>query len=157
MSVLLSVGLGTKLRRLLERLDGDVQRLYDEMGVGFRPRFYPVVRLLLRDGPQNVNAIAEQAGVSQPAITQTLGEMKKLGLIEAESGADRRKQIIRLSAKGKKLAEKLEPVWSATHRAAASLESELPARLGEILDQALAALERQPFSHRIHAELGGQR
>lgn len=153
----LPVGLGTKLRHLIERLDGDVQRIYQEMGANFRPRFYPVVCLLLRHGPQSVNAIAEQVGVSQPAITQTLGEMRKLGLIEAKSGADRRKQIIRLSTKGEACAGDLEPLWSATHRAAAKLESELPAGLGKVVDEALAALDRQPFNHRIRAELGVQR
>ncbi len=147
------VGLGTRLRHLLERLDADVQRIYDEMDVGFRPRFYPVVLLLVGHGPQNVNAIAEHVGVSQPAITQTLGEMKKLGLIESESGADRRQKIIRLSTKGESLAKNLEPVWNATHRAAAQLESELPVGLGEIVDKALAALDRQPFKHRVRAEI----
>lgn len=149
----LSVGLGTKLRHLITRLDGDVQYIYDELDLSFRPRFYPVVRFLLQGGPQNVNAIAEKVGVSQPAMTQTLGEMKKLRLTGTKPGVDRRLQIICLTAKGQALAETLEPIWGAVHRAASRLESELSVKLGEVVDQALAALDQQPFHHRIRAEL----
>jgi DNA-binding MarR family transcriptional regulator len=153
MSSPLPLGLGTKLRQLIARLDGDVQELYDEMDVPFRPRFYPVIHLLFQE-PQHVNSIAAQVGVSQPAITQTLGEMKKIGLIATKSGSDRRKQIIRLTSKGQSLAGTLQPVWSATHRAAAGLDADLTARLGEIVDQALAALDLKPFKDRIRTELG---
>jgi DNA-binding MarR family transcriptional regulator len=148
----LGIGLGSKLRQLVARLDRAVQQIYDEVDVGFRPRFYPVVRLLLQ-GPQNVNAIAEHVGVSQPAMTQTLGEMRKLRLTGAKAGADRRLQLICLTARGRAVAETLEPVWGATHRAATKLESELSARLGEVIDQALRALDRRPFCQRIRTEL----
>ncbi|HZA38914.1 MAG TPA: hypothetical protein VE486_07200 [Candidatus Baltobacteraceae bacterium] len=152
MSASLPAGLGTKLRQLITRLDGDVQQLYGEMNAPFRPRFYPVVRLLLLK-PQTVNSIAAQVGVSQPAITQTLGEMRKIGLIAAKPGSDRRKQIIHLTRKGESVAEKLQPVWNATHRAAAGLDADLAARLGEIVDQALAALDERPFKERIRIQL----
>lgn len=149
-----SIGLGTRLRHLIMRLDGDVQYIYDELDLSFKPRFYPVVRLLLSEGPQNVNAIAEKVGVSQPAATQTLAEMKKLSLTRTKAGADRRLQMICLTAQGEALAESLEPIWSAVHRAAVKLESELSVKLGEAVDQALAALDRHPFHHRIRTELG---
>jgi DNA-binding MarR family transcriptional regulator len=152
MSAALVVGLGSKLRQLITRLDGDVQQLYGEMRVSFRPRFYPVVRLLLRES-QNVNSITAQVGVSQPAITQTLSEMKKVGLITTKPGRDRRNQIIRLTSKGQSLAERLQPVWSATDRAAAGLDADLTARLSAIVDEALAALDKKPFRDRIRAEL----
>jgi DNA-binding MarR family transcriptional regulator len=146
------LGLGTKLRQLIARLDGDVQQLYGEMDVPFRPRFYPVTRLLLQE-PQNVNSIAAHVGVSQPAISQTLGEMKKVGLIATKSGPDRRNQIIHLTRKGQSLSRTLQPVWNATHRAAAGLDADLSSRLGDIVDQALAALDEKPFKKRIRTEL----
>src|SRR5688500_7655530 len=49
------IGLGTRLRNLILRLDGDVQYVYDELDLRFKPRFYPIVLLLLDAGPQNVN------------------------------------------------------------------------------------------------------
>ena len=149
-----SIGLGTKLRNLILRLDGDVQYIYDELDLKFKPRFYPVVRLLVSEGPQSVNAIAENIGVSQPAATQTLAEMKKLRLTKTKPGADRRLQMICLTAEGEALAESLEPIWNAVHTAAAKLESELSLKLGAAVDEALAALDRQPFHQRVRTELG---
>ncbi len=149
-----SIGLGTRLRNLILRLDGDVQYVYDELDLRFKPRFYPIVRLLLDAGPQNVNAIAETIGVSQPAATQTLAEMKKLRLIKTKPGADRRLQMICLTAEGEALAGSLEPIWTAVSRAASRLESELSVNLGQAVDQALSALDRQPFHQRVRTELG---
>lgn len=148
-----SIGLGTRLRHLIMRLDGDVQYIYDELELDFKPRFFPVVRLLQSEGPQNVNAIAETVGVSQPAATQTLAEMKKLRLIRTKPGADRRLQMICLTAQGEALAESLESIWNAVHQAAVKLESELSTKLGAAVDEALAALDRQPFHQRIRTEL----
>lgn len=148
-----AIGLGTRLRHLIMRLDGDVQYIYDELDLSFKPRFYPVVRLLLTEGPQNVNAIAEKIGVSQPAATQTLAEMKKLRLTTTKPGADRRLQMICLTAQGEALAESLEPIWNAVQRAASRLESELTLKLGVAVDEALAALDRQPFHQRVRTEL----
>ena len=148
-----SLGLGTKLRNLILRLDGDVQYIYDELDLRFKPRFYPVVRLLLDEGPQNVNAIAQKIGVSQPAATQTLAEMKKLRLTTTKPRADRRLQMICLTAQGEELAESLEPIWNAVHRAASRLEAELTLKLGAAVDEALAALDQQPFHQRVRTEL----
>ena len=49
-----AVGLGTLLRRLLDLLDGDVQRAYDELGLDYRPRYTPVVVALLDLGPSSI-------------------------------------------------------------------------------------------------------
>jgi DNA-binding MarR family transcriptional regulator len=142
-------GLGTRLRKLVEALDGDVQQLYDELGSAFRPRFFPIVQKLRRDGPAGVSEIAGAAGVSQPAATQTLREMETAGLIAFEIGADRRKRLAAISAEGERRAAALDPVWKAVEQAHAALEAELGNRLSTVVDQALAALDREPFAARI--------
>lgn len=147
-------GLGTKLRRLTAELDGGVQEIYDRAGIGFRPRFYPMARLLSASGPAGIGALARSAGVSQPAATQTVNEMKRLGLVEIEPGLDRRERHVRLTSKGQEVVRELEPVWEAAHRAAAALEVELSISLGAALDGALAALDDRSFSARIDDELG---
>lgn len=149
----MNVGLGTRLRRLIDLLDGDVQSVYDQMDVAFRPRFYPVVQALLTSNALSINGISEAIHVSQPAATQTVNEMKKLGLVEAVTGMDKRQRLIRLSGKGRELSRRLDPIWEATHRAAGGLDRELPAALMETINGALEALERRPFRERIHAEM----
>jgi MarR family transcriptional regulator, organic hydroperoxide resistance regulator len=146
-------GLGTQLRHLLASLDGGVQDIYDRLGVEFRPRYYPVVRLLLERESAGVGAIATATGVSQPAATQTINEMKKLGLVERASGEDRRQHLLRLTAKGHELAIQLSKAWKAVDRAARQLDEELPCGLELVVASALAALQRQGFADRIFAQM----
>ena len=147
------IGLGTQLRHLLASLDGGVQDIYDRLGVEFRPRYYPVVRLLLERESAGVGAIATATGVSQPAATQTINEMKKLGLVERASGEDRRQHLLRLTAKGHELAIQLSKAWKAVDRAARQLDEELPCGLELVVASALAALQRQGFADRIFAQM----
>ena len=146
-------GLGTQLRHLLASLDGAVQDIYDRLGVEFRPRYYPVVRLLLERESAGVGAIAIATGVSQPAATQTINEMKKLGLVEQALGDDRRHHLLRLTAKGHELAMQLARTWKAVDRAAQRLDEELPCGLELVVASALAALQRQGFADRILAQM----
>jgi len=146
-------GLGSKLRKLLAMLDGDVQAIYDELGVVFRPRFYPIVQSLGRADSCSIGELAECTGVSQPAATQSVNEMKRLGLVASAKSADRRQRPVQLTPAGKDLAEALKPVWNAADRAAAALEAELPFGLRQPLDDALAALDARRFSTRIRDQL----
>lgn len=152
-AAMLVVGLGTKIRRLLAALDGDVQRAYDESGAEFRPRFYPVVQRLLETGSAGVVELARESGVSQPAMTQTLQQMSSAGLIRMTPGADGRSREVTLSAQGRGLAEALRPLWAAVQRAAVELERTLPQGLERPIDQALEELERVSFGDRIRTEL----
>ena len=42
--------LGTLLRSLIDQLDPAVERAYEGLGLGYRPRFTPVVRILRESG-----------------------------------------------------------------------------------------------------------
>jgi DNA-binding MarR family transcriptional regulator len=143
------IGLGTRLRLLLSALDGDLQALYDAMGEPFRPRFYPVVRHLRASGGDTVGGLAASTGVSQPAMTQTLAEMRARGLV-ATGGPGRR---VRLTAEGEALCARLEPVWRAVGAAAGELDSELAVPLGATISAALARLAERPFGERVRAAM----
>ena len=118
------LGLGTQLRLLLAALDGEVQAVYDAMGEPFRPRFYPVVRELRSTSGCTVGELAVRTGVSQPAMTQTLTEMRLRGLVTAAS-----RRLVRLTEEGEALCKRLEPMWGAVEAAARELDDELPVSL----------------------------
>ena len=73
-----AIGLGTLLRHLLELLDGDVQRAYDELGLDYRPRYTPVVAALLDLGPSSIQDIARAAGITHSAASQTVAQMAEV-------------------------------------------------------------------------------
>lgn len=141
---------GTKLRHLIELLDGAVGHAYEEAGLHYRPRYTPVMRSLIAQEPATLGFIAQAAGITQPAATQTVALMVKDGLVVVEAAPnDARQKLIRLSAEGRQLVPALQRCWEATAIAAASLEADLPYSLSEILDAAIAALETKSMGERI--------
>lgn len=149
----LGPGLGTQLRMVIAKLDGDVQALYDSMGVPFRPRFFPVVQHLIQRGPCTVTTIARVIGVSQPAATQTVAEMAKVGLVDVAAGADARERLVSLTIRGQQAAEQLRPLWQAISEAAADLNCELPYPLSKALAATLEALGRESFADRVRRKM----
>lgn len=142
-------GLGTQLRHLIELLDSDVAQQYKDAGLDYRPRYTPIMRTLKLLGTATIGQIAESAGITQPAATQTIGLMKKDGLVTVEPGADGRQRLVGLSAQGKALLPELESCWAATTAAADALDAQLATPLSKCLGEAIAALEAEPFLARI--------
>lgn len=145
-------GIGTQLRHLIDLLDGAVAASYEEAGIDYRPRYTPVMRALEGGQPHTISQIADVAGITQPAATQTVALMIKQGLLEAATGEhDARQKVIRLSARGQALLPQLRLCWQATRAAADSLDADLPHALSETLAAAIAALQTQPFGERIRS------
>ncbi|MET0982167.1 MAG: MarR family transcriptional regulator [Telluria sp.] len=142
-------GLGTQLRHLIDLLDGDVAQQYKDAGLAYRPRYTPVMRALQGLESASIGQIAEAAGITQPAATQTVGLMKKEGLVTVEPGADGRQRLVRLSPQGRELLPALEACWAATKAAADDLDAQLATPLSSCLAEAIAALQAKPFGVRI--------
>lgn len=146
-------GLGTTLRKLLDALDSDVQAHYDASGSGFRPRYYPVARLLLADGSCSIRSMADQTGVSHSAVSQTVTEMRAAGLVTSAPGKDGRERLVSLTDAGQAACARLQPLWSAVERAAALLDAELSASLRALLRETQARLDERSFASRIADQL----
>lgn len=148
---------GTALRRLIEHLDGALERAYREDGIDFRPRYTPVVRALVADGPQSIRALADQLGVSHSAVSQTVSQMTAAGIVAVTRGEDdARQRIVALTRTGKALLPRLEDHWRAARIATASLDTETGGVLVEVINRANAALDRRPFADRLAAARGNR-
>jgi DNA-binding MarR family transcriptional regulator len=146
-------GLGTQIRALLEALDGDVHAVYRSAGLQFRPRFAPVVREIATKGEQTLRSLERKMGVSQAAVSQTISEMKRLGLVETRPGRDARERQVGLSAATRQILPQLIVIWDAAAAAAEQLDRELPYPLGTIVEEALRALQAEPFQARMEKHL----
>jgi DNA-binding MarR family transcriptional regulator len=143
-------GLGTLLRHLLELLDGDVEQAYGELGLDYRPRFTPVVRALLESEPRSIRDIANHCGLTHSAVSQTVAEMKRAGLVSlVKDRADARARLARLAPRCRAMLPRLEQQWAATNSAADGLDEELSNSLRASVTEAIAALEKHPFRRRI--------
>jgi DNA-binding MarR family transcriptional regulator len=146
-------GLGTLLRHLVDLLDGDVEAVYREQGLDCRSRFTPVVRHLEGAGPSSIREIARASGLTHSAISQTINEMLKKGLVESRPGRDARERIISFTPAGEALLPRLHAVWKGIWAAADDLSEDIGQPLGEILGQAITALGRRPFRDRIMSKM----
>ena len=150
-------GLGTRMRHVLEILEGDVAKFLADIGLdGYRPRYSPVVRALLASGPLAIRDLAAEMGVTHSAASQTVAQMNRAGLVALEPGADARQRIVSLTAKARDLLPLIEAEWAATTEASEALEAELPYSLRALLDAIVEALDRKPFRERI-GETGAAR
>jgi DNA-binding MarR family transcriptional regulator len=141
--------LGTLLRHLIETLDGSVQAAYADLSLNYRPRYTPVLRVLRELGTASLRTISQRAGITHSAVSQTVAQMSRDGLIEMQVGSDARERIVALSPAALAMLPILESQWAITNAAAQTLDDELSMPLSQLLREAIDALERQPFKARM--------
>lgn len=131
--------LGSRLKRVGERLHGEAQRILHEMGVPFPVGHYPFLAALDRLGPLTVGEIAEAVGITQPGATRAISQLAKLGLVKARPASDdQRRRVVSLTAKGRSQVDfAKQEVWPRIESAVTDLCGDLR---GPLLDQ-LAAIE----------------
>ena len=66
------LALGSRLKRLGERMQGDVLRVIEAAGLPVQPAQYPLLAALDHDGPMTISAMVDSTGVIQPAVTRSL-------------------------------------------------------------------------------------
>ena len=143
--------LGTLLRHLIELLDGAVEQTYRDAQLDYRPRYTPVLRCLAAMGPASIKDVARHAGITHSAASQTVAQMARVGLVEAQRGTDLRQQIVSLTPRAAAMIPELERIWRAVNEAAGDLDAELAFPLSRLVEEAISAIERQSFRARIGA------
>ena len=142
--------LASRLRRLYERLARDGTRIYHEQKLGFEPRWFPVYYLLLHRPHMAVTEIAQEVGLSHPAVIQAAGAMEKAGLLVSHHDRkDERKRLLSLSQEGKRLGAKLTPVWSDFEQATIELMKETGVDIVDALNRIEQALDKSELHERI--------
>ncbi len=133
------VFLGSRLKRLAERLQGDALRMAEAAGLTVQPSQMPLLTVLDRQGPLTVGAAVEMLGISQPAVTRILSRLVALGLVETRRAhRDQRQKTIALTANGAATMARAKAVlWPMIAAAVADLCRDVP---GALLDQ-VAAIE----------------
>ena len=130
--------LGSRLKRLGERLQADVLRFNEAAGVPLQPSQAPVLAALDRHGPLTIGAIVEALGLSQPSVTRNVARLAELGLVEALRGRDQRTRTVALTDAGRALMQRSRAeLWPRIEAAVAGLCAGLS---GPLLGQ-LAAIE----------------
>jgi DNA-binding MarR family transcriptional regulator len=142
------------LRLLQEAMDADIARLYAEGEVsGLKPSFVMELLRLHARGPMTIAELAESVQRTHSALSQKVTAMRAAGLVKTTTGVDARTKTVTLTAKARRVVEKLGAEWRATEAAIAEIEGEIPYPLSRAVTDIEQALKRKSFHDRIAERL----
>jgi len=154
------VMLGSRLKRLAERLQGGAELMARDCGLPTQPAHMPLLTALRRHGPMSVGEAADATGFSQPAVTRIVRQLSAMDLIaNSVADEDRRVRRLALTPAGEETMERAEAALWPRIRAAVAESCDVDSLLDHVaaLEAALAErpLDRRPgpgFAIRPFAE-----
>ena len=152
-----AVMLGSRLKRLAERLQAGAERIAVDCGLAMQPSQMPLLTALYRLGPMTVGDAVVVLGISQPAVTRILSRLLELGLVETtRNDRDQRCKTISLSSSGLEAMELAATVLWPRLRAAVGEVCDAPALLG-LIEAVEGALLDRPLDRRPRGGLSIRR
>jgi DNA-binding MarR family transcriptional regulator len=135
--------LGSRLKRMGERLQAQTQVVLGEAGIELPASHFPILAALDRLGPLTVGELAQAVGVSQPGVSRMLENLQSEGFVSSQRPkGDRRLRPIVLTKAGQQLIARAKLTWprieAAVAEACAGATGPLLAQLSA-LEEALAA------------------
>src|SRR5262245_21205725 len=98
------LALGTRLKRLGERLQAQTEVVLETAGVDRPASYVPLLVALDRMGSMNVGELTQAMGISQPGVTRLVDKLIAADLVRStQSTDDRRVRTIALSKEGRQL------------------------------------------------------
>jgi DNA-binding MarR family transcriptional regulator len=143
-----------RLRLLQESMDADIARVYADARIdGLKPSFVMELLRLQAHGPMTITELAESVQRTHSAISQKVAAMRAAGLVRTTAGADARTKKVALTAKTRRIVDRLAAEWRATEAAIADLEAEIPYPLARVVSEIEEALQRRSFHDRLAEKL----
>ncbi|WP_075289781.1 MarR family winged helix-turn-helix transcriptional regulator [Pararhizobium arenae] len=133
------LAMGTRMKRIGERLQADTQVLLEAMELPVGAGQCPLLAAIDMLGPLTIGELAEALGITQPAITRSVNQLADLGYLAVKPAEDdQRRRIVHLTEQGRRLVERAKAeIWPRIEAAVRDLCGGLS---GPFLEQ-LAAVE----------------
>jgi DNA-binding MarR family transcriptional regulator len=144
---------GSRLRRLSESFLSEINKTYQAAGIDFDASWFPVFYLLLNNKSLSIRELSDTIGVSHPAASQLVSNLKGKKLIKTTTSADDgRRQLVQLTKAGHALLERILPVWEALSQTMEELTANEPDC--QHLLPAITALENKFRSVSLSEKIG---
>lgn len=144
------LALGSRLRRLNERLTEDAAEIYTLYEVALDPKWFPVFYVLSHQETASITEIAQIIGHSHPSVSQIVKEMKKRGLVITDKSIkDARVCVVMLSDIGKQLVPKIEKQYLDVTQAVEDLLAETQHDLWKAITEVEFLLSNKSFFDRV--------
>jgi len=153
------LALGTRLKRLGERLQTQTQGLLEHADIDLPAGHFPLLAALERLGAMNVGELTEALGTSQPGVTRLLDRLEAEGLVRsAQLPDDRRVRTIALTKAGRQLISRSKrtawPMIEAAVADACAGPAEPLLAAVAALEEALAAAPLRIRAERVRSDEG---
>lgn len=150
------LALGSRFKRVGERLQSETQALLANAGIDFPAAQFPVLAAIDRIGPLSIGELAAALGIAQPGVTRMIGKMEAEGIVRSTAGAeDRRIKIVSLAPVGRRLVDRAKrAAWPLIDAAVADACSGLSGPLLTQISGLEAALEAKPLNMRAVTRRG---
>ena len=143
--------LGSRMKRLAERMQADATKIFERGGFGkLLPATNAVLAILDRYGSMTISELVDRAGISQPAITRTVSGMEDQGTVQLTVlEDDKRQKEVRLTPAGETLICQLKAgPWREIRIAAEDLTRALNIDMMTQLSAMEQSLKEQPLTER---------
>lgn len=147
------LALGSRLKRLAERLQADALRLHEEFGYPIQPAHFPLLAALNVHETLTVGEATKMLGVRQPAVTRTFHQLVDLGLVQASPDPlDQRSKHLQLTSAGKQLVDQMQrTLWPHIEQAATDLAMGSTTDFLSYIKRLENGLTQSPLRDRVHA------
>lgn len=144
------MALGSRLRRLSDRITKDSTKTYQMQGIAFEPRWFPVFFVLSKEGASPVSVLAEKIGQTHASVSQIARQMRKAGIVEkAKSGSDGRQTLLQLTPKGTQLLPAMEELYQHVENGVVDLLAETDHHIWQAINDLEKALDRRDLFSRV--------
>lgn len=149
-----TMALGSRIKNLSELLMKDASSIYKDQDIDFEPRWFTLFQLLLQRKEIQVTEISRELNQTHPAAVQVVNSLEKKKLIATRKHkTDQRKRMVRLTKKGRDLAEELAPVWEAIHQSAEEILAESEPALLEHVAKIENTIKQKSTYQRVRERL----
>lgn len=143
----------SRVRLFADRMAGEVEALYQENGIIFKPKWFPLFTLLAARPGQTMSDAARMLGHTHAAVHLNAKEMQKERLIRIrKSSDDERSKLLELTEIGEALLKKMMPVWNGLEARLNQLEAENPHPLLASLEWLELHLFYKPLYQQVEVE-----
>ncbi len=149
--------LGSRLKRIGERLQADVQHLLNQRDIPIQSGQYPLLVTLEEVGPLAVGDLAIALGVSQPGITRSVGQLARQNLVTIQRGKeDQRTKTVALTKQGQTIVtDGRNHIWPHIETSLGEILSGQSGTLIEQLNMLEDALDESSLPQRIFRKNSG--
>lgn len=146
------VALGSRLRRLSDRLTEDAAEIYTLYNVALDPKWFPVFYVLSQQESAAVTEIAQIIGHSHASVSQIVKQMSNRRLVTTEKHSqDARVSVVKLSDAGKQLIPQLKQQCTDVNQTVEELLLETQYDLWNAISEIEFLLTQKRFLDRVQS------